>query len=132
MFQFFYSNVPDNKCHSGMLFFTHIKLVSRVMACTYAIPRIKWRRLQQESSLHFYQFSCMSVFFLSLPVMSVYLLHRYPIFANFQQNWRNIYKYIHNNLEKPFFECSQTNLCFLNMFFTNRNQGPLTRSFFIR
>ena len=28
-----------------MLFFTHIKLVARVLACSLAIAGIKWRRL---------------------------------------------------------------------------------------
>ena len=48
LFHFFHSNVPDNKFHRqkwGMLFFTCIKLVARVLVCACAITCIKWRRL---------------------------------------------------------------------------------------
>ena len=45
---FFYSNVPDNKCHRQkwcVLFFTCFKLVVRMLACVHAIARIMRRRL---------------------------------------------------------------------------------------
>ena len=41
--------IPDNKSYKqkwGILFFTRIKLVARVLACACAIERIKWKRLQ--------------------------------------------------------------------------------------
>ena len=49
-FHFLCSNVPDKKCHKQkrrVLFFTRIKLVAHVLACTRAIARIKWRRLEK-------------------------------------------------------------------------------------
>ena len=57
MFLFFPSislffSVPDNKCHNQnwcVLFFTHINLVARVLACAHAITHIKWRRLLSTS-----------------------------------------------------------------------------------
>ena len=47
-FHFLHCNVPDNKCYKekwGVLFFTRIKLVARVLSCARVIARIKWKRL---------------------------------------------------------------------------------------
>ena len=42
LFHFLHCNVPDNKCYNqkwGMLLFTCIKLVARVLACALAVAR---------------------------------------------------------------------------------------------
>ena len=47
-FHFLHSNAPDNKCDKQkchVLFFTCIKLLTRVLACAHAIAFIKWKRL---------------------------------------------------------------------------------------
>ena len=47
-FYFLHSTASDNKCHKQkwyMLFFTCIKIVVHVLACTNAIAHFQWRRL---------------------------------------------------------------------------------------
>ena len=54
-FHFLYCSVPDNKCYKqkwGVLYFTCIKLVVRVLACARAIARIIWKRLFHLLQLH--------------------------------------------------------------------------------
>ena len=53
-FHFLHCNVPNSyKQKWGVLFFTCIKLVARILACVCAIACIKWRRLTSFHNLHF-------------------------------------------------------------------------------
>ena len=48
LLHFHHSNVPDSKSYKqkqGVLFFTRIKLMARVLTCACAIAHIKWIRL---------------------------------------------------------------------------------------
>ena len=81
LFRFLHSNAPDNKCHKQklrILFFTRIKLVTRVLACACAIARIKCRRLLhpliQSRLCLFSYYSLLSMLFLIFDTIALTFL----------------------------------------------------------